>query len=158
MRHCTICGKQFENNTAYRATCSDTCDGIFDQEGKAAIRRMFSEVAPEAARVLGFQTVEDVMLWLTDLRREDTTPGGEVYFLACGDFVKIGYSTDIAGRTEALQPGAPQKLELIGRMPGSIQTERALHKKFKHLREHGEWFSLTDDIWKFLKAVRNKRQ
>jgi len=119
---------------------------------------MFSDVALDAAHVLGFSTVEEAREWLADLHRQDTNPDGEVYFLECGDFVKIGYSTDIAGRIETLQPGAPQKLKLIARMPGTMRTERALHEKFSHLRECGEWFSMTDEVWTFLKAMRNESQ
>lgn len=157
MRFCVMCSSQFEPKTPYATTCSDECDRALEAEAREMAPYIFADVSQKAAENLGFKTVKDAQRWLADLRRGDTDAQGEVYFITCGDgewpFVKIGYSKDIVGRMEALQPGAPQKLDLIGRMPGTIQVERAIHEKFSHLREHGEWFRLEDELWDFVKAT-----
>jgi hypothetical protein len=118
---------------------------------------------PAAAKTLGFSTVAAAQAWLADLRRQDTDEAGEVYFVSCRDsepsYVKIGFSTDIPGRMESLQPGSPYEYELIGRMPGSIGVEHAIHNRFAHLRKHREWFYLTDELWDFIRqTTRNECQ
>ena len=163
MRFCVMCSSQFEPKTPYATTCSDECDRALEAEAREIAPGIFADVSQTAAENLGFKTVEDAQQWLGDLRRSDTNPQGEIYFLHCGlgdeDFVKIGYSKDIVGRIETLQPGTPIDLELVGRMPGTIQMEQAIHKHFSHLRKRGEWFHFTDELWDFVKATtRNECQ
>jgi len=157
MRFCVMCSSQFEPMTPYATTCSDECDKALEVEAREIAPHIFADVSQKAAENLGFKTVEGARRWLGELRRGDTRPQGEIYFVLCGlgdeGFVKIGYSKDIVSRIEALQPGAPEKLELVGRMPGTIQMERAIHKQFSHLRKRGEWFHFTDELWDFVKAT-----
>jgi uncharacterized protein with von Willebrand factor type A (vWA) domain len=69
-----------------------------------------------------------------------------VYFFACGDFVKIGHSYHPAKRLEKLQVATPYEITCLGVAAGGTDIERALHKKFDHLRHRGEWFRLTADL------------
>jgi len=73
---------------------------------------------------------------------------GHVYFLRCGDFVKIGYSATPDVRVRDLSNATPYQVELIGLHPGSKRHEFALHKYFSNLRhsDKREWFILTDGI------------
>ena len=54
---------------------------------------------------------------------------------------KIGKSIDIPFRLRSLRNSDPS-IRLVAAYPGDI--ERALHKKYKAHRRHGEWFSFTD--------------
>lgn len=54
--------------------------------------------------------------------------------------VKIGTSTDPVKRLNELQTGNPYKLKLLGVLPGSFMTEKALHEAFSDYKLEGEWF------------------
>jgi hypothetical protein len=69
-----------------------------------------------------------------------------VYFLRCGDFVKIGYSYDPKKRIEKVQVWSPHDCELMGIAAGGPALEKALHKEFSADRHRGEWFRLTDRL------------
>lgn len=70
---------------------------------------------------------------------------GVVYFIRCGEFVKIGYTRgeDAKSRLQSLQTGNPQALELLATAIGDMSDERALHKEFDEYRTAGEWFRNT---------------
>ena len=67
-----------------------------------------------------------------------------IYFIkAANKYVKIGVSKDPHKRLKELQTGNPLPLKLILTMPGSFDTEKALHDYFKSARVEGEWFRLS---------------
>jgi hypothetical protein len=73
--------------------------------------------------------------------------GGCVYFVRAGEHVKIGHTAGrVHKRLAQLQIGNPYRLELIGTMAGGPQQERAMHRRFAHLRAHGEWFQAAPDL------------
>ncbi len=69
-----------------------------------------------------------------------------IYFLKVAEFnspVKIGFvneSRSVLERIKSLQPGNPYTLELIMLMPGSMEVEKQIHRKYEGLRLCGEWF------------------
>jgi hypothetical protein len=69
-----------------------------------------------------------------------------VYFLRCGNFVKIGYSYDPRKRIEKIQIWSPHDCELMGIAAGGPALEKTLHKEFSADRHRGEWFRLTDRL------------
>ena len=73
---------------------------------------------------------------------------GHVYFIHApkADLVKIGYSRDPGKRLLDLNTASTESLHWIGSIPGSTIDEKALHKEFKHLRAHGEWFKYTIEL------------
>jgi hypothetical protein len=71
---------------------------------------------------------------------------GHVYVIGFADYVKIGWSENVANRLFDLQKHAPEKLVLYKLIAARPETERALHLKFKRLRLHGEWFALTNSL------------
>ena len=75
-----------------------------------------------------------------------------VYFVeAVGlDKVKIGTTTRIKSRLAAMQTGSPVRLELLGHLDGSTVTEADMHRRFEHLRLHGEWFLATTELRAFI--------
>lgn len=82
-------------------------------------------------------------------------PKGVVYFVKNGvrDRVKIGFSEGHKNRIASLQNASPDALALIGVLPGTIKTERRLHKRFQEYREKGEWFRIEGTLAKFLKTT-----
>lgn len=75
---------------------------------------------------------------------------GGVYFIECGPFLKIGWSTHIAARLLELQRANPEAISLVGAIPlSSVQAtrlERVLHKHFAPHRHRHEWFRDCDEI------------
>jgi hypothetical protein len=64
----------------------------------------------------------------------------EIYFIKCGDRIKIGFSRNTDGRMKELATGAPAQLVLLGRVPGSRRLEAALHRRLRNYRVLREWF------------------
>lgn len=72
-----------------------------------------------------------------------TEVAGTIYFIRSGGFVKIGWTSDLARRMK----GYPPDTLLLAVKPGTRKGERALHRKFAHLKTHGrEWFPLAPQI------------
>ena len=71
-----------------------------------------------------------------------------VYYMARGDLVKIGLSTNIITRHSIL--GMP---ELLAIERGDIKVERARHKFFVDLHVQGEWFRNVDPLTAYVGAV-----
>lgn len=76
-------------------------------------------------------------------------PFGWVYFIACHETgrIKIGFTKgDPIKRVRALQTGCSTELGLIAQHPGTPETERLLHERFKERRLHREWFQISDEL------------
>ncbi len=84
-----------------------------------------------------------------------------VYFIQCGEFIKIGFTVEPAKRIAAIQTSSPHEIKLLGTMKGGPETEKAMHAQFKHLRHRGEWFrvdeELTTEIRRLTRKVRKAR-
>ncbi|MDR6867669.1 hypothetical protein J2Y69_002273 [Microbacterium resistens] len=72
-------------------------------------------------------------------REEMMRPHAVVYYLAFGSRVKIGTTTDLPGRMQALPHD-----ELLAFEFGSYDVERSRHQQFAHARVVGEWFERAD--------------
>lgn len=84
------------------------------------------------------------------LRGSKKMTSGFVYFLKCGDKIKIGKAWDVRKRMTGIQTSSPDIVECLGVTTGGIREERRLHKKFSHLRHHGEWFVDATEIREFI--------
>lgn len=71
---------------------------------------------------------------------------GVVYVIgvAGSPVVKIGRSAKPAGRLGDIQRMSPVRLEIRWQVEGGAELEGALHRRFKELRTHGEWFDFGD--------------
>jgi hypothetical protein len=85
---------------------------------------------------------------------------GVVYFIqaeALG-LIKIGSAINADKRLTALQSGCPDRLRLVAFVGTDdvIATERAMHRHFRHHREHHEWFRPGADLMAYIEeyAVR----
>lgn len=72
-----------------------------------------------------------------------------VYYMKMGDLVKIGTSTNIAGRLEALRPERLLAVEM-----GGHQIEAQRHRQFAADRNHGEWFRASADLATHMERIR----
>ena len=80
----------------------------------------------------------------------------QVYFIRCGEAVKIGRSIKPYERIAALSGASHQKLELLATMPGGSSEERAMHRKFAAYGIKGEWFRYSAEIAKFIAGLSRK--
>lgn len=72
--------------------------------------------------------------------------------------IKIGYSVDVQKRLSQLQTAAPDRLVLIGQIPGDISDERALHDRFREHHLRGEWFRGDAGLPAELRAMSDSRR
>lgn len=81
---------------------------------------------------------------------------GWVYFIVAvtTGLVKIGYSKNPDTRLKALSQQAPVQYDLVATIPGTMKDEKEFHRKFSAKREHGEWFNYDEEMYQFVKAVR----
>lgn len=85
----------------------------------------------------------------------DRVSGEIVYFLRAGEFVKIGKSTGTPdSRVNQLRTGCPFPIEVMATIPGGLDLERSLHRRFAHCRAHGEWFHATPGLLAYVAEMR----
>ena len=85
---------------------------------------------------------------------DDTAGEGNVYFILQGEYIKIGYSTDVERRMDGIMCDNPNELTLLACFPATMKTERKLHDAFSHCRYRNEWFHADKDIYEFINAMR----
>ena len=82
--------------------------------------------------------------WADDAERMPVKPhwksAGYVYFLRCGDVVKIGFSKEPLVRLTGLKTTLPGPVHTIVTVPGTPYDERRLHRLVAAHRINGEWF------------------
>lgn len=71
---------------------------------------------------------------------------GSVYFVRCVDRIKIGFTDNWDGRFRILKTSCPYPVTVIALVPGSRHLELFLHRSFKDIRAHGEWFREQGDL------------
>lgn len=71
-----------------------------------------------------------------------------VYFATCREAsaVKIGSSVDPHSRLYEIQVGCPLEILIEAVVPGGVEQERAMHRRFEDDLIRGEWFRLTEMI------------
>jgi len=78
-----------------------------------------------------------------------------VYFVQAESLgrIKIGTSSNVAVRFGTLRTSSPDKLNLLGVIPGDCTVERALHKRFADERLHGEWFTPSERLVSYIQGA-----
>ena len=75
---------------------------------------------------------------------------GLVYFINKRGLIKIGFTTDLRGRVRGL---GCRLEDVVGTMPGTMQDEKILHARFRHLCVGGEWFRIAPELVAFIGAL-----
>lgn len=112
--------------------------GLFPDRVDAFLRAADLPATPDVVRTDGSDKKESV-----------------IYFLSCGDKVKIGLTTDLPRRLRNIRNMSPVSLELLGVIPGDAKLERELHRRFGQYRQHGEWFSSNPELVDFISRSTN---
>lgn len=83
-----------------------------------------------------------------------------VYFLKSlsTGLIKIGKTTQkVKDRVSQMRGMCAGDVEILGHISeANDNTETMLHKKFKHLRINGEWFSPGEELLAYIDSVPNK--
>ncbi|WP_422383230.1 GIY-YIG nuclease family protein [Roseibium album] len=77
----------------------------------------------------------------------------QLYFIKCGEFVKIGITSDIRKRLGEIKNGNPHDLELLHITAGKRNEERALHIRFSKFRHRDEWFRFEGELKAFIEDL-----
>lgn len=81
-----------------------------------------------------------------------------VYFAQSvgGGPIKVGAASDVSARLGQLQTGAAAQLRILAVISrAGMACETALHRRFDHLRSHGEWFHPTRELTNFIVDLRH---
>jgi hypothetical protein len=79
---------------------------------------------------------------------------GNVYFVRCGDFVKVGFAVDVDSRVAELQTGNPHKLQMMAVLTDVLpSTERLFHRVMHEYRHRGEWFRLDEAVCRLISHI-----
>lgn len=89
-------------------------------------------------------------------RRRPEPTDDYVYFLRCGDFVKIGRSRDPKKRLANLSTMVPYQCELLLVISGPPSLEGAMHRYFHDCRERYEWFALNEKMTIFIAKQKER--
>jgi len=80
----------------------------------------------------------------------ETREWRQVYFIEAEglNMVKIGCADRVMRRLAELQTGCPVKLKVRGvyHTDDASGLEARFHRTYAHLRTHGEWFRMDDDL------------
>lgn len=76
-----------------------------------------------------------------------------VYFIQCGDFIKIGTAIDVGARIRSIRASNPHPIEVLRVIPADDALEKDLHKRFAQSRHRGEWFKPSQDLADFISGV-----
>jgi Meiotically up-regulated gene 113 len=68
--------------------------------------------------------------------------GQHLYFIACGEFMKIGRANNVEQRLSQLKAANPYPVTLINVMENEGYREKEFHKLFEKQHHSGEWFRL----------------
>lgn len=82
-------------------------------------------------------------------------PARSIYFIRAeaGGLVKIGVSGNPTARLRSMQVGCPGRLLLLAAFKAKPFAEAALHTRFAADRVHGEWFTMSPRIRRFIEMV-----
>jgi hypothetical protein len=83
-----------------------------------------------------------------------------VYFIrpVGGGPIKIGNTDKLDARFKTIQACCPVRLELLAYAHGGHLLEKALHRKFRKSRLHGEWFRATPNLKKLISLLARECQ
>lgn len=81
---------------------------------------------------------------------------GKIYFIKCGDSIKIGFSKNPWARCSMLKTGMPEEPILLGYFNGSLVDEKKLHSRFSSIKVNREWYKATDDLLDTIAVLCNK--
>jgi hypothetical protein len=82
---------------------------------------------------------------------------GLVYFIACGQYVKVGFTSQhVRFRLSAMMTGNPFDMKVIGFSPGGYDLENKFHHRLGRFHHRHEWFHLNAESRKIIRQLIDK--
>lgn len=104
---------------------------------------------------LGRTFVEDWKAAEDAVARDTIIAKGDLYFIRCGDAVKIGRTVNIVERLRTMQTDNHMEVDCLLLLKGQGHNEPKWHKRFKAHRLRGEWFRWCQAIKTAIDLERN---
>jgi hypothetical protein len=89
------------------------------------------------------------------IHKNDKESKDRVYFVQAGEYIKIGYTSNIQKRLDSLQTGQPLEIKCLCLIKGDRRVESSLHKKFGEYRVRREWFSMSDELMQYIQTLKD---
>lgn len=118
-------------------------------------RKLYSDglTVKQICKKLGY-SYSSVHGWVEKITYKNLPEQKIIYFIKSENgLLKIGITNNIERRFDAFIKFSPCKLILLKTIHGSLFEEKHLHQQFSHLRQHGEWFKLTDELLNYINSL-----
>lgn len=133
-------------------------DGILPSVSRRGVLRMRGEDAEYLARFVHWaeSAVAENPSAILSLGKPDNRVQG-VYYIQQNEAVKIGWSSDVGGRLDALQTSSPAHLKLLcWERAVAAQAERDRHNEFAEQHIRGEWFRLDGTLLSHIATISQR--
>jgi hypothetical protein len=108
----------------------------------------------ELERVAAERQLTDYLVKTVEVRKRPSF----VYFIECGDYIKIGYATSIRARLCSLTTSTPYPLNVLATIDGDKHTEAILHARFADAFHRGEWFRKTPELLALIDQINSSEK
>lgn len=78
---------------------------------------------------------------------------GYIYFVQCGEFVKIGYTANPNSRMSKFKTNNPYECRLVALIDGGKIIEAQMHERFAEFHHRGEWYRCGDALMSFIASL-----
>jgi hypothetical protein len=137
-RFCCICGVPIVTSTPIVITCSPECQSVYFDDSNEYQSVLLYNSLPKAVKVLDEIPYEEWVYFIQD---------------SGSGLIKIGYSTNVNSRLQAIQQGMPTEVKLLKYIHGDKELESELHERFSESRQRGEWFKPTNELLEFVESL-----
>ena len=69
-----------------------------------------------------------------------------IYFIQSGQYLKVGYTSNMKNRYRKYVTENPNQIKLIGQCKGGFDVEKRIHKQLAKWKHNREWFIFNDDV------------
>jgi len=95
--------------------------------------------------------IEQALIIAGNARRKYRGPF--IYFFSSGDFIKIGWTSNVGARLSTCQSGNPLPIVLEASALGGATEEQLLHRHFEQHRFRAEWFHKCKPLERVIKKL-----
>ena len=82
---------------------------------------------------------------------------GIVYIVETEDFIKVGFTRNLASRLAQINTCTPHQVKLVHSFPGTIQDEQQIHRALGDSRHKLEWFRKTESVLAYVEQLKTFR-
>ena len=134
-----LTGKTFGERTALRFSHQIPVAGNYVWEVQCSCGRIDKVPASRLVKGKANKCVECAGRENGRIGLDSMAKGKPVYFIRCGDYVKIGCSDNIERRIKGIETNNPYPVELL--KIDLTMGEKYWHDKFKDYHHRNEWYS-----------------